>query len=982
MNINLREEEENKYISVFSEYLENIQASNIRFMDVLNENMRTSEYDKLQRLISQLIDQYEIIIQNKIKVDLFDVWTETGSSLCACLKRYRAGDSTDSVCAHIESGLKERVGTLLHIEKGEAVIAERPIVSAKGFDELENICRTTKSEIEDIKNFTFSKLDSISDENDIFGTLKPLVTGIASGIIDFMSASLSSFDHLHEFVRDVAAALNALGADPASHLSSGSFGAGVGIAATAGAAVGAAAGTVIAAPENADEKGHCGREFYNVTEQLYSQIDKEMHSEDKTVTYDMIARISDIYGDFYRQFGPNMKHGFNDQTSYEYMTQRYLKTVSLDKNGKYFDSDEELWAFCSHAQHNFTVYEYAAKALKNIVDVIKRGAADDTTLAEGAMIVFDPIIRGHVENAPGFPVFAAKAVEQINQILAENAAIPVEYSSKEKTDRMDFSDAWYEFKELTNSVYNKIFAESASSDKTVTYDKIMKIADIYRSFYQCFGGDLSAGKNDNENYAAVCHEGGNDKFFNNENNMREFHSGAQGGMFVTFTHAAEMLKNIASACKTGGANDTNLLYGAYVLFNPIIQGHLINSKGFVNFLKDTVKKVNALFNSNDSNNTAASDTVKFDGEKVDKNRVKAIIAELERIASDIGVDDLNSAAEENFDTFTKSIKPALTLPAAHGKSSVQEKKPSAENDDKAADSGKEDNYGRYTVTEKSKRVMEELCKQSSRILNPINNYYKIDFQKMDKRTKMSSTFFDAFSKCVYFLMGFSNQKDPDSAETKNSDMSDSKDSSLDTDFKYTKNLLSDVSWITNLFSTKKALNTVGMVVEISDFLIKQAKKSVILAKLNRWVWNISTKRAKNLNKHTYFVQYFEEHYCIKGGLRKVDDPSYFKVLHLMTEKAENDYIRQVIEDAAFVADYLLKTYGKVKLMEQSVADGVFLNLIRSGLCFESDIKGGTANAIVDIGYNFYITSEARKPDVEANPDQIEETWNEVLKNGL
>ena len=58
MRINLREEETLIYANVFSEYMEKIQDLNKKVNDVLNEVMEESKYDKLQKLVSNIIDTY------------------------------------------------------------------------------------------------------------------------------------------------------------------------------------------------------------------------------------------------------------------------------------------------------------------------------------------------------------------------------------------------------------------------------------------------------------------------------------------------------------------------------------------------------------------------------------------------------------------------------------------------------------------------------------------------------------------------------------------------------------------------------------------------------------------------------------------------------------------------------------------------------------------------------------------------------------
>ena len=107
MNINLREEETIQYISFYQGYLEDVQSLNNKVMDVLNEVMQQSKYDKLQKQISGLIDAYMETIVNNIETGVFQTWRESEGSLRSCLRTYRAGDAADEVCAQIEQQMED-----------------------------------------------------------------------------------------------------------------------------------------------------------------------------------------------------------------------------------------------------------------------------------------------------------------------------------------------------------------------------------------------------------------------------------------------------------------------------------------------------------------------------------------------------------------------------------------------------------------------------------------------------------------------------------------------------------------------------------------------------------------------------------------------------------------------------------------------------------------------------------------------------------
>lgn len=205
MNINLREEATTAYISFYQNYLEEVQSLNKKVTDVLNEVMQESKYDKLQQRISGIIDAYMEVIVNDIESGVFAAWTESTGSLRTCLRTYRAGDSADAVCAQIEMSMGGLMQDILKIEKADAIITERPIVSEDGLERLEDVCRNAQAEIQGIKSEYIAQTDSRNDENEIYGTLRPLFEGVAANIESFFEASLDSFIKLHEFVKEASA---------------------------------------------------------------------------------------------------------------------------------------------------------------------------------------------------------------------------------------------------------------------------------------------------------------------------------------------------------------------------------------------------------------------------------------------------------------------------------------------------------------------------------------------------------------------------------------------------------------------------------------------------------------------------------------------------------------------------------------------------------------------------------------------------------
>lgn len=194
MKINLREEEKNVYLSTYQNYLEEIQKLNKNVNEIFNEVMEQSKYDRLQKLISKIIDAYSATIIDNIETGVFAVWRESEGSLRACLKMYHAGELADDVCAQIEQQMNDIMIDTLKIDKAEIIITERPIVSEDGLEKLENICKFARTQVLNKKIDYVALIDNKYEENEIYGTLKPLVVGVTSNMESFFKESLNRYE--------------------------------------------------------------------------------------------------------------------------------------------------------------------------------------------------------------------------------------------------------------------------------------------------------------------------------------------------------------------------------------------------------------------------------------------------------------------------------------------------------------------------------------------------------------------------------------------------------------------------------------------------------------------------------------------------------------------------------------------------------------------------------------------------------------------
>ena len=98
----------------------------------------------------------------------------------------------------------------------------------------------------------------------------------------------------------------------------------------------------------------------------------------------------------------------------------------------------------------------------------------------------------------------------------------------------------------------------------------------------------------------------------------------------------------------------------------------------------------------------------------------------------------------------------------------------------------------------------------------------------------------------------------------------------------------------------------------------------------------------------------------------------FEYYHNVATKIEDEHQRRALESAIFSAEQVLMQQNYIvnevnPKKRRAIGCGIFLNLVRSGLCSKQDIQSGISNEIVDKLYNVYISKENISPRVDIDP---------------
>lgn len=522
------------------------------------------------------------------------------------------------------------------------------------------------------------------------------------------------------------------------------------------------------------------------------------------------------------------------------------------------------------------------------------------------------------------------------------------------------AEAFVKFKKLTSKLYDLIYKSAGSKKKEISYDSIARIMPIYKKFYNTFGQALKdkfesqaerAAFVDKE-YIAVTRERNNDQFFDG-NEVLTFKSHACT-TYKVFDRVADMEKNIANACKLGNADDINLMYGAYVLFTPIMEGH-IDSEYYKDFSKFSATASREILNilGIDSSvekpkqtvkDSAQDANIKFEGEKFSEENIRLFVVVVEKIVNQVGVDKLNSSVEKHYNSLRNSRN-------AYSKKAVKST---------SSDHGKDLNtYGRYTVTKKSIQLMAPICSQADSILEPIDKFYKEKFKSLgDSFDKANSVIHSISSFCGLWGLGTWNLSKLFSSEDSDSTILE-------------KIQLGGVA-LASCTTAGKIINGGASLLKIMDWAIPYLKKSKILVKLNEKVWNLTRQDIQIPYIHKLMDQYMMEHYELNYGIQR-SKYSFFEYLHDVVATIKDDSNRRAYENAVFAAEEVLPLKYNIAATnpeaQRALFCGVYLNLVRSGLCSKQGLESKTANEIVDKLYDVYKTKEKILPRVDISPDQ-------------
>ena len=339
-------------------------------------------------------------------------------------------------------------------------------------------------------------------------------------------------------------------------------------------------------------------------------------------------------------------------------------------------------------------------------------------------------------------------------------------------------------------------------------------------------------------------------------------------------------------------------------------------------------------------------------EKFSDENVKLAVIIVEKMVDQVGADELNSSVEKHYDNLSSAkrsfLKRIATQQRFSGESVTAKKE-------------KSNLYGRYIVTEHSRQVMENLCSQADSIFKPLDKFYKEKFKMLgDNYDKANAVIHRISSFLALYGLGTWNLSKLISSTDSDSTI-------------FEKVALVGVAALATNSNAGKIIKGGGDMLRLMDWFMPHLKKSRILVKLSEKFWNLTKQDIQVPYINKMMDQYMMEHYELKYGMNG-GQSGYFTYYHEAVATIKDNRLRRIFEDAVFSAEsYMTPQHYTIHETDQkkirAICTGLFLNLARSGMCNEHDMKSDTANVIVDKMYDIYIAKENITPRVDISPDQ-------------
>lgn len=185
MRFDLKDEAIAEYLKNIENYSVELQNNNLNLQKQLKEVLSQTQYELLQKLIDEIVRNYNENVVDASK-GILGQWCESEISLKAIMHHYRVGEQAEKTCSDLDKMVIEKISQNLNMISLEYESPKRPKVSKEDFERVEQLFQQYEKKSEEIYYAFISKIRELTKENEIYLCFPTLVNLLQKKNVDFV----------------------------------------------------------------------------------------------------------------------------------------------------------------------------------------------------------------------------------------------------------------------------------------------------------------------------------------------------------------------------------------------------------------------------------------------------------------------------------------------------------------------------------------------------------------------------------------------------------------------------------------------------------------------------------------------------------------------------------------------------------------------------------------------------------------------------
>lgn len=184
--------------TLIEEYAESIVGLINGLQNDLIEHISSANYDKLIKAVDGIIDIYNNVVRSELKNSIFEKWRDACESMTSFSESMEMGDESELVATSIEECLSGVFDVQIDNRLSEVSIDGKTSASIYDFDQVKEIFSNIVVRAHELSDDFSSQIEHLSEENEFYGFLLPIILAYNTGIASYFERSRKSLDDLEE----------------------------------------------------------------------------------------------------------------------------------------------------------------------------------------------------------------------------------------------------------------------------------------------------------------------------------------------------------------------------------------------------------------------------------------------------------------------------------------------------------------------------------------------------------------------------------------------------------------------------------------------------------------------------------------------------------------------------------------------------------------------------------------------------------------